>query len=449
MTYCIIGHRHLFCLYRIDVEGPVFLKGNAQWESIISELLQHKPKKLLILDNTSINSIKIETTSRALALHEYLQWAWQKWRHIRQNSLFARVRLLRRYNSILVLTSHFTGVMPALLEKLEPYSLTSSVYNYPLALIMGIHLQYSAHWTSPPLLIILDKEQHVLFAFLLKDRLVFIRQNTLSSTDVHNIGPKNMILDTLRYLEKTFKIQGISPVFFLEDTSWENMLRSFFPNSDFHFPGPFFPKEFHSAPKDLVEGSPDSLAFDRVVLEKISPLSLMHLQGGVFQKSWIQRLVPYIKLVNIVAIMISVYCMYTALCLMSCNQKLGKTLDSLNQSFTVIQKQLSRMPIDSCHIDRIQSIRTLSEHQRKSLIQHFALLEHLLNDRYIIRSISMGPKKSRLSLQMTDPTMTIDDLIDMGQNSLSDFQMTTPPQNSSSTFVVETHSPLFYEKTSY
>jgi hypothetical protein len=106
------------------------------------------------------------------------------------------------------------------------------------------------------------------------------------------------------------------------------------------------------------------------------------------------------------------------------------------------------MPIASCHIDQIEKTKTLSENQHKALIQYFALLEHVLNDRCIIRSLSMGPKKTRLSLQMTDPTLSMDDLIDLGQNALPHFQITVPAQTPSSIFVAETKSPLPYEKTS-
>lgn len=449
MTYYIIFHRAVFVLYRIDAERAILLMSNPQWEPIITELIGHNPKKVIILDNSVSNNLKIETTSRALPLYQYAQWAWQKWRDIRKNALFATIRILHRYNSILVATSPCNGPLTPFLEKLDQHFLESSVYNYPLALIMGIHAEYSPGWTLPPLLVIVDKEQRSFFAFLLKDRLVFVRQHTLSSADVHNIGPKNIILDTLRYLEKTFGIPNITPVFFLEDTSLENMLRAFFPTSVFHVPvkdSSVLDSSMLNA--EAFSNSPDGSVFDRIILKKTSPIALMHLLGEIFQRSWIRRMVPYIKLANLLAILISIYSMYTAFCLLGYNQQLGKKLDQMNQSFVTIQNQLSRMPIASRHIDQIEKIRTLSENQNKVLIQHFALLEHALNNRCIIRSLSMGLKKARLSLQMTDPTMTIDDLVDIGQNALSDFQISVPPQNPSSIFVVETKSPLAYEKTS-
>jgi hypothetical protein len=443
MTLYII-HRRVFSLYRMDIDHPVLLKSDTESEAIIAELMSYNPKKVIIIDNGSSNSLKIETSSRTLSLYEYGQWAWQKWRHIRQNSLFATVRLLRQYNSILAATSPFNGPLVPFLEKLDQYAVASSVYNYPLALIMGIYAEHTAHLPSQPLLVIVDKDHRSFLAFLLKDKLVFVRQHTLSSSDAHNtIGPKNIILDTIRYLEKTFTVSNIAPMFFLEDTSWENMFRAFFPNSMFHTPE----KDLSLLPNDLCV-PPDSSFFDHIVLKKTPSTALMHLLGGMFQRSWIRRLVPYIQLANIVALLICIYSMYTAFCLMTCNQQLGKKLDELTQSFASIQHQLSQMPIASCHIDQIEKTKTLSETQYKALIQHFALLEHVLNDRCIIRSLSMSPKKTRLSLQMTDPTLTMDDLIDLGQNALPHFQITVPAQTPSSIFVVETKSPLSYEKTS-
>lgn len=443
-TTLYIIHRHVFSLYRMDIERPVLLKRDAESDTIIEEIKSFNPKEVIIIDNGSSNSLKIETTSRTLSWYEYGQWAWQKWRHVRQNSLFAKVRLLRQYNSILVATSPFNGPLVPFLEKLDEYAVASSVYNYPLALIMGIYAEHTAHLPSQPLLVIVDKDRRSFLAFLLKEKLVFVRQHTLLSTDEHNtIGPKNMILDTIRYLEKTFAVSSISPMFFLEDTSWENMFRAFFPNSIFHTPQ----KDLSVLSNDLSVASDISI-FDHIVLKKIPSTALMRLPGGMFQKSWIRRLVPYIQLANIVALLICIYSMYTAFCLMTCNQQLGKKLDELTQSFASIQSQLSQMPIASCHIDQIEKTRTLSETQYKSLIQHFALLEHVFNDRCIIRSLSMSPKKTRLSLQMTDPTLTMDDLIDLGQNALPHFQITVPAQTPSSIFVVETKSPLYYEKTS-
>jgi hypothetical protein len=445
MTLYIICHRHILYLYRMDIDRPVLLKSDTESETIIAELVSFNPKKVMIIDNGSSNSLKIETTSRTLSLYEYAQWAWQKWRHIRQNSLFATVRILRQYNSILVATSPFNGPLVPFLEKLDQYAVTSNVYNYPLALIMGIYAEHRAHLLSQPLLVIVDKDHRSFLAFLLKEKLVFVRQHTLSSTDAYNdIGPKNIILDTIRYLEKTFTVSNIVPMFFLEDTSWETMFRVFFPNSMFHIPE----KDRSFLPIDDTFVSPDVSVFDGIVLKKTPSTAVMHLLGSIFQRSWIRRLVPYIQLANIVALLICVYSMYTAFCLMSCNQQLGKKLDKLTQSFASIQNQLSQMPIASCHIDQIEKTRTLSETQYKALIQYFALLEHVLNDRCIIRSLSMSPKKSRLSLQMTDPTLTMDDLIDLGQNALPHFQITVPAQTPSSIFVVETKSPLSYEKTS-
>ena len=445
MTLYIIGHRHFFHLYRMDIDHPVLLKSDTESEAIIAELMSYNPKKVIIIDNGSSNSLKIETTSRTLSLYEYGQWAWQKWRHIRQNSLFATVRILRQYNSILVATSPFNGPLVPFLEKLDQYAVSSSVYNYPMALIMGIYAEHTAHLPSQPLLVIVDKDHRSFLAFLLKEKLVFVRQHTLSSTDAHhNIGPKNMILDTIRYLEKTFNVSSIAPMFFLEDTSWENMFRAFFPNSVFHTPE----KDSSLLPKNDLCVAPDISIFDHIVLKKTPSTALMHLLGGMFQRSWIRRLVPYIQLANIVALLICIYSMYTAFCLMTCNQQLGKKLDELQQSFSSIQNQLSQMPIASCHIDQIEKTRTLSENQHKALIQYFALLEHVLNDRCIIRSLSMGPKKTRLSLQMTDPTLTMEDLIDLGQNAFPHFQITVPAQTPSSIFVAETKSPLPYEKTS-
>lgn len=445
MTLYIIGHRPVFCLYRMDIDHPVLLKSNTDSEVIIAELMSYNPKKVIIIDNGSSNSLKIETTSRPLSLYEYGQWAWQKWRHIRQNSLFATVRILRQYNSILVATSPFNGPLVPFLEKLDQYAVSSRVYNYPMALIMGIYAEHTAHLPSQPLLVIVDKDHRSFLAFLLNEKLVFVRQHTLSSTDAHNsIGPKNMILDTIRYLEKTFAVSSIAPMFFLEDTSWENMFRAFFPNSVFHTPE----KDDSLLPKNDLCLAPDISIFDHIVLKKTPSTALMHLLGGMFQRSWIRRLVPYIQLANIVALLICIYSMYTAFCLMTCNQQLGKKLDELTQSFSSIQNQLSQMPIASCHIDQIEKTKTLSENQHKALIQYFALLEHVLNDRCIIRSLSMGPKKTRLSLQMTDPTLSMDDLIDLGQNALPHFQITVPAQTPSSIFVAETKSPLPYEKTS-
>jgi hypothetical protein len=137
-TTLYIIHRHVFSLYRMDIERPVLLKTDTESEAIIEEIKSFNPKKVIIIDNGSSNSLKIETTSRTLSWYEYGQWAWQKWRHVRQNSLFAKVRLLRQYNSILVATSPFNGPLVPFLEQLDEYAVASSVYNYPLALIMGI-----------------------------------------------------------------------------------------------------------------------------------------------------------------------------------------------------------------------------------------------------------------------------------------------------------------------
>jgi len=488
MTYHLVCHRHLFFLYRIDAQEPTLLGSDRHWEPLITLLLDHRVVKLTIFDNWQTHILKIETTSRSLAIHEYIQWCWQKWCHMRQNSLFAMVRPLRRYNGILIAASPSNTQFMPLLEKLDQCAIVSTMYSYPMALILRIHGVYKNQWSpsTPPLLVIIDKESHVLLAFLLKNRLVFVRHQTLaSSVENPSMVPKNMIMDTLRYLEKTFEIQGIAPIFFLEDSGLEDTLRGLFPSSVFHFPGlsptsndqqtigesdhrdgaelglgiptPFSPTIPTSPGGGVSVSGPSPQAgtftagsiFDRLAITQISRAAMMHLQGGILQRSWVKRLVPYIRLINVLAILISIYSMYTALYLMNCNQKLGQRLDQIHQSFKKIQSDLSKMPISSAPILEIQSIRKRSEQQHKDLIQHFSLLEHVLNDRCIIRMMSISPKKTRLSLQTTDPTLVLDDLVDMGQNALSEFQITQAPQSNSSLFVVETTSPFSYEKSSH
>jgi hypothetical protein len=458
MIYHLVCHRHFFFLYRVDSNGVILLGSERHWEPLVTLLLDRRATNVHILDNWETHTLKIETASRPLAIHEYAQWCWQKWRHIRQNALFATARPLRPYNSILIAASPSNSQWIALLEKLDECAIGVTMSSYPMALILRIHAQYSPKWTSisPPLLVVVDRGSNALLAFLLKGRLVFVRSHVLSSAqDIHGMGAKNAIMDVLRYLEKTFETSGIAPIFFLEDPALEDLFRGLFPSSTIYFPGiPLTPDsstiELETSFKEplLLPPNTEHPAFDQILLPNVPRMATMHLQGGVLQRFWVRRLVPYIRLINILAIIISIYSVYTALCLLNCNQKMGRKLDDLNKSFRAIQTDLSKMPISSDPILQIQSIRKHSENQYKALIQHFSLLEHILNDRCLIRMISISPKKTRISLQIIDPTVVIDDLMDMGQSALSDFHITLPPHANSPLFVVETKSPICYEKKS-
>jgi hypothetical protein len=190
----------------------------------------------------------------------------------------------------------------------------------------------------------------------------------------------------------------------------------------------------------------DGPLFDRNVLRKIPRMAIMHLQRGILQGSWIRLLVPYIRLINVLSIVISVYSMYTSWYLMQSNQKLAHTLSQIQGEVKNIQSERSAIPISLKSLPHIQSIWENSRKQSQQTSKHWTLLEHLLMDRCLVGSIGISPKKTRISLRIIDPTMSIEDLIDMGKNAFPLFNVIPSKSPRSRFLILETNSPFVYEK---
>jgi hypothetical protein len=447
---------HFFHLYRVNHKEITLLSSERTWEPLVLLLATAKVNIVHILDNTTSHCLKVESVSQSLRLHEYLQWCWQKWCHVRQNTLFATMRLLRGHNSVLTGTSPSALPLLGLWEQLEQQSIACTMSSYPLALIFRIYELYGTQWNAltPPLLVIVDKEGYILLAFLLKGKLVTVRHYTLSNPqDIRGVLPKNIIMDTVKYVEKNFNIHGVTPLFFLEDTPLEPVFRELFPNSTF-YGTPInqsiaTPVNSNILQRSTLTITPSAPQFDLLILSKLPRAARMQLQGG-FLHSRFRGLKPYIKLLTLITMLITIYAMYSAFHLMLVNQKLSQKLENLNHQAKKTALAMAKNPFSSSAIKHIQSICTQSEHQYTQINTYIKLLEEILNNRHVMRSLSIGAKKSRCFIAETDAGgASTDDLIDMGKNAFPDFEVINPKNSNSHLFAIETKSPFFYEKNSH
>jgi hypothetical protein len=456
VTYYLVCHRHFFHLYVSEEKEVILVASERSWEPLVTLLTERKASKVHILDNSQSHSLKAESVSPSLRIHEYLQWCWQKWCHVRQNNLFVAMHMLRAHKSMLIGTSPSTLPLLGLWEQLEKRAIACTISSYPLALIVRLYELYGAQWDalSPPLLVIVDREGHTLLAFLLKGKLVAVRHYHLSSTqDTQAFLPKNIIMDTIKYVEKNLNVQGVTPLFFLEDTALESVFRELFPNSIFHGPPitqtALKPLTTHSTQRSPVMVNTSGPRFDTLVLLGKPPrLALMRLQGGVLQNSRFTGLTPYIKMLTFTTALTTLYAMYSAFHLMLVNQKLVQKLDHLNQQVQETKRDITKIPLSAPAIARIESVLAHSKQQNTQINTYLKLLERLLNNQHVMQSLSINGQKSRFSIAETDSTTLIDDLVELGKNTFSQFEVVTPKNAHSPLFVIETKSPFIYEKSS-
>ena len=123
------------------------------------------------------------------------------------------------------------------------------------------------------------------------------------------------------------------------------------------------------------------------------------------------------------------------------NRALEKRVTGLKLQLEHLQKTMVCPPLNPEQIQTLQTLLHEAHSQQSKLWQYLDMLSHVLGQRYLLRSLSLGTKQSRILVDSLTEDGTFEEFLDRCQQSFPNTQSSAPSSQSSS-LAIESLSPF-------
>jgi hypothetical protein len=436
--YFLICNGHYYRLYKSYHQGAYkLITTERNCDQVVQRLAQSQVKNIIIFDNSLYQILKIEKSAPSLSLKEYFQWCFQKRKLFLSQVDFGLAKSLFGLRSMLMVGLPQSLILNDLVEMLDKNEISFVFMSYVLNLIYIIrkHLALGHPNVLHPLIIILDENMHMTLSFFNKKDISFIRNYQPSSQQPIVQQLKSAITDTIKYLEKFIASDQVKLVFYLQN--YEKNFEENFSDSLFFY---------ENSSNNQKDGPTAKTSFyNKLFSSKYLSYRLYPAgnSGGIYY-NFFYKLSLVLKYLSLFFIISSVFLIYGTIKLTQKNRSLASEIGEMKKQSQKLRDQLSSLPLSPSQIQYVQKILQQSNKQNIDFFQFIDLISHVLNNKYFLQALFIKTKKSRLLVQPIEPEEieSFDDFLDMWQQTISDVQLITPPNESNPCFIIETYSPF-------
>ncbi len=437
--YALICTYHFYFIYRVQGKSVQFLSSETRLEGVLQFLVAKSILEIRIWDHTPNQIVKIEKSPRSLHRMDFFRWYWKKRRVVLQQYVFGFTQSLRSTQSILIAGVQENSSINTLNERLKQQGISFALFHYSLNLgeILFRRLQEKQNNLEFPLIVSCNRAMEITLWFYEQGVLSFVRSCQPSSQQSMDQYVKSSILETLRYLEKSISPDKINIIVLSEGELSDMGLREVFPKAQF-----FCDQELSDFFAPIACESHESL-FDFIVLSEKSLKYPLLLRG---EKRWMGphfsfQMMPWIRAGTALILVCILLLAVDNFRVLGKNRALEKRVTGLKLQLEHLQKTMVCPPLNPEQIQTLQTLLHEAHSQQSKLWQYLDMLSHVLGQRYLLRSLSLGTKQSRILVDSLTEDGTFEEFLDRCQQSFPNTQSSAPSSQSSS-LAIESLSPF-------